>query len=149
MASAECNNERSIDEADEIRIYLDGGYEPISQKCSWSIIILSMVGSSFSVHGSSGGVISFDPTNSLFLGESHMSSFSAETYAQIMALLYVRQYLSDAKFSNIPITIYYDNISAAHAVQGKCATDSNVALVKLGITLFLSIRGNPLFRTTT
>ncbi len=140
-ALAECNHERSIDEADEIRIYLDGGYEPISQKCSWSIIILSLVGSSVSVHGSSGGVISFDPLNALFLGESHMSSFSAETYAQIMALMYIRQYLRDVKFSNIPIAIYYDNISAAHVVQGKCATDSNVDLVKFGITLFLSVRG--------
>ena len=93
------------------------------------------------MHGSSGGVISFDPLNALFLVVIHMISFSAEKYAQIIALLYIRQYLSDAKFSSIPIAIYYDNISAAHVVQGKCGTDSNVDLVKLGITLFLSVRG--------
>ena len=121
-----------LDDAREIRIYVDGGFNPENLGCSWSfVVILICQDGKPCVHASSGGRLMFESTSCFFLGESVESSYSAEVYAQILAHIYVLQYLSDHR--HIPISIYFDNISAADAIRGRSGPGCEPDLVRFAV----------------
>lgn len=109
--------EVDIEDATAIHIYIDGGFNPFSLVCLWSLAILFVCGNGAKyVCATSGGRRTFDSMHSLFLGESVPGSYSAELYAQVLAHICVMQYFDNFEYK--PITIFYDNVSAADTIQG-------------------------------
>ena len=95
-----------------IHLYVDGGFDPDTEVCTKALVALHVdIDLNYSVVGSSGGVLSFDESSSLFLGGVRPSAYAAELYAQIMARTFVLQYWSD--FKCVDICILYDSTSAA------------------------------------
>ena len=73
-----------------------------------------------------------DPHAADFHGADINTSFVAEVYAGLMARLWLLQSNLD---TNIPVTILYDNASAADVISGKCIGRSVLILCKISCAI--------------
>ena len=138
---------QKISHINSVHLYIDGGCKPTAttHPMSWSVAaVASDSVDTLSLIGVSGGVI--NSSWNLFNVHNQASSFSAEVYANILALLWIHNFIKDPSAytnlhvnSSIKFTIIYDNAPAAISVFAPTKDGNEYNLVNLARAIYIYV----------